>query len=309
MEELGQDLIQKPSGKNDKVKLLMCIILAVLVFLAEVVGAYMSQSLAITTDALNCLSDISIFLVGAICSSLNKKESPRLSFGYHRVEILSYLMTIALLWPILVWVIYESIQAIQSPRLIDSQIMLVCSIVGLVYNIIVWSLIANDQIFKKNPYKALYINMKTKHTHFLVDLIESIIISIVAGLIFFYPTLQVLDPIFAIIISLISFYSSISAFTDIIGVLMEKAPVHIDLAEVRKQLKHISGVQEMHDLHVWTIGLGTVYLSCHLIGHNRTQILTAAKEICSNFSIYQSIIQIEDPEVSRDLNCESSLRL
>jgi cation diffusion facilitator family transporter len=309
MEYLREDLIQKTGGKHDKVKLLICIILAVLVFIAEAVGAFLSGSLAITTVALNCLSDISIFLVGFICSSLNKTKSERLSFGYQRVEILSYLMTIALVWPIFLWIMYESFMVIIKPGPVNSLIMLICSVIGLVYNIVTWSLIVKNQTFKQNPYKALYINMKTKHTHVLVDLIESFIITLVASLIYFDQTLHILDPLCAILICLISVYSSIRAFSDIIGVLMEKSPVHIDLVELRRQLKHVEGVHEMHDLHVWTIGLGTVYLSCHFIGKNREDILLGAKGICSRFGIYQSIIQVEDPEASRNLNCESSLRL
>lgn len=309
MEELQRELIQKSEQNYDKTKLIICTIFGILVFGIEITGAVLASSLAIATDSLNCLTDISIFLMALICSSLSKDKGSKMSFGYSRIEILSYLMTVAIVWSLSIWIIYESINEFIRPEPVNSSIMLITSVIGSVYNIIALSLTAKPAPKLKNPYKALYLNMKTKHTHFLIDLIGSVIITSTSAAIYFNPELEILDPICALLIVFITLYSTVPAFYEIIGVLMEKTPVQIDLASLRYELKHIAGVEEMHDLHVWTIGLGTIYLSCHFVGKNRSEILSHSKDICRSFGISTSIIQVEDPETLHNINCENSLRL
>ena len=309
MEELQRELIEKSEQNYDKTKLIVCTIVGIFVFIIEISGAVLASSLAIATDSLNCLTDLSIFLVALICSSLSKGKKSKMSFGYSRIEILSYLMTVAIVWSLSIWIIYESIIKIITPQPVISELMLITSVIGSIYNIMTWSLTAKPAPILKNPYKALYLNMKTKHTHFLIDLIGSVIITSTSATIYFYPHLEILDPICALVIVFITLYSTVPAFYEIIGVLMEKTPVQIDLASLRHELKHINGVEEMHDLHVWTIGLGTIYLSCHFVGKNRSEILAYSKDICKSFGISTSIIQVEDPETMHNINCENSLRL
>lgn len=309
MEDLQRELIQKSEKNYDKSKLIICTVLGIIVFVIELGSSIYGSSLAIATDSLNCLTDISIFLMSLICSSLSKKEGSKMSFGFARVEILSYLMTIAIIWSLSVWIVYESSNRILNPEPVNSLAMLIASIVGFAYNLITWSLITKPPTVLKNPYKTLYLNMKTKHTHFLIDIIESMIIMSVSALIYFYPSYEILDPVCSLFIVLITLFSTIPAFKEIIGVLMERTPVQIDLASLRHHLKHIHGVEGMHDLHVWTIGLGTIYLSCHFIGRNRSEILSQSKLICRNFGIATSIIQVEDPEALHNIDCENSLRL
>lgn len=309
MEELQRELIQKSEKNYDKSKLIICTVVGIIVFAIELGSSIYGNSLAIATDSLNCLTDISIFLMSLICSSLSKKKGSKMSFGYSRVEILSYLMTIAIISSLSVWIIYESFNKIVHQETVNSVAMLIASIVGFAYNLITWPLITKPPTVLKNPYKTLYLNMKTKHTHFLIDIVESVIIMTVSTVIYFYPAYGILDPICALLIVFITLFSTVPAFKEIIGVLMERTPVQIDLASLRHQLKHIHGAEEIHDLHVWTIGLGNIYLSCHLIGRNRSEILSQSKLICQNFGITTSIIQVEDPEALHNTDCENSLRL
>ena len=137
-----------------------------------------------------------------------------------------------------------------NPTEIKPVYMLISSIVSFVYNLLIWLIIGKKIRVSESNYKARYVNMKTKHTHFFMDLIESFIIIVASVVLWFYPDLHIIDPICAIFLIVIIYFYTIRAGLDSISVLMERAPVEINLKSLKHELKSISGVIEIHDLHV-----------------------------------------------------------
>lgn len=291
-------------------RILISSILSFIVMVFELGGGCFSLSLVIMTDALNTFLDVSLFVIEYICSSLSHSPGSKMSYGYYRTEILGSMMSIAIVTSLSIWLVYESIKRIVNPEDIDSDIMVLCAGVGFIYNLVIWLLIGHKTANRKTQPKIVYINMKTKHTHFLLDLLESVVIIAVSLIIKVYPDYKILDPVCTLVIILITFSYLLRAGYDCILVLMERAPVEINLISLKKDLKDIEGVTELHDLHVWSLSLGKTAMSCHMISENHELVLEKAIKICKEkYLISNTTIQIEQPCEIHNLDCFNSLRL
>jgi solute carrier family 30 (zinc transporter), member 2 len=118
-------------------KLLMVTGISFVFMLAEIVGGYLSGSLAIITDAAHMLSDVAGFLISYFAIYMGSRPANyQMSFGYHRAEILGALASIMLIWGIIIYLFIEAIHRIIDPEEIDGEVMLITACVGLVCNII-----------------------------------------------------------------------------------------------------------------------------------------------------------------------------
>lgn len=152
--------------------------------------------------------------------------------------------------------------------------------------------------------------MKTKHTHFLLDLVESSIIIIASIAVKIYPEWKIIDPICALFLILVIYVYTFRATMDCIRVLMERAPIEINLVSLKNQLSKIDGVIELHDLHVWSLNLNKISMSCHITAQDPIVVLQKATEMCKKkFNISHTTIQVEQPCVVHDLDCANSLKL
>ena len=118
-------------------KLLLVTAISFLFMIGETVGGYISGSLAIVTDAAHMLSDVAGFLISYFAIYMGTRPSNhRMSFGYHRAEILGAMASIIFIWGIIIYLFIEAIHRIVHPEKIDGKIMLITAVVGLVCNII-----------------------------------------------------------------------------------------------------------------------------------------------------------------------------
>ena len=128
---------KKDLGKKSMKKLLVVSIICFIFMTAEVIGGYISGSLAIMTDAAHMLSDVAAFMISYIAIYLSHKPATfRMTFGFHRAEVLGALASIALIWGLLLWLIAEAVQRIINKNEVDGKVMLITAIFGLVCNII-----------------------------------------------------------------------------------------------------------------------------------------------------------------------------
>lgn len=119
-------------------KLLIVIIISFLFMLAEIAGGYISGSLAIITDAAHMFSDVAGFAISyfAIYFGSRPAKNRRMTFGYHRAEVLGALSSIMLLWGIIIYLVVEAIERIRKPEEVDADIMLITAVVGLISKVI-----------------------------------------------------------------------------------------------------------------------------------------------------------------------------
>ena len=128
---------KKDIGKRAMCKLLAVTIICFIFMTAEVIGGLISGSLAIMTDAAHMLSDVAAFLISYTAIFLSHKPATfRLTYGYHRAEVLGALASIVLIWGLLIWLIVEAIDRIVSDAKVDGEVMLITACFGLGCNIV-----------------------------------------------------------------------------------------------------------------------------------------------------------------------------
>ncbi|MCM2279778.1 MAG: cation diffusion facilitator family transporter [Oligoflexia bacterium] len=268
-----------------------------IVFMAiEVAGGLLSNSLALLSDAGHMLTD-----VGAMSLSLfalwfaRRPSTASMSFGYHRAEILGALVSGLLIWLIAGVLVYEAIARLGNPPEVNARILLGIAAVGLAANLASMGMLHSSK--KEN------INVRAAYLHLVADSLGSVG-AILAGAILWLTGWRPIDPLITIVFAGLMLYSSWTLIKESLIVLMESAPSGIDPLRVREALATLPGVEEIHDLHIWSVSSGRLALSAHLIARESEAILSHANELLEKrFGIRHTTLQIEHPERFRSERC------
>ncbi|MNQ80101.1 Cadmium, cobalt and zinc/H(+)-K(+) antiporter [compost metagenome] len=261
------------------------------IMLLEFVGGLWTNSLALLSDSGHMLSD-----AGALALSLlalwfaAKPTSSRLTFGFHRFEILAALFNAVTLFAIAGLIIWEAIERFRHPSAVASGSMMVIACVGLLANLLsAWSLMRKGDVHSN-------LNLRSAYLHILGDALGSVG-AIVAGALMLLFGWYVADPLISIIVSLLILKGAYSVLKSTLHILMEGTPSAISISNVKQVLEEIDGVIDVHDLHVWTITSGIEALSCHLLimdDRDSQEILQQGiTRIEKQFGITHATIQIE----------------
>lgn len=225
--------------------------------IAEVVGGLVSNSLTLLADAGHMFTD-----VGALAFSLfvvwlaRQPATSSKTYGYLRWEILAALLNGAVLLAVSAGIVWEAIQRLRSPEPVQTGLMFVIGVAGLVVNALSARLLHSGSSHS--------LNVRAAYLHVLSDLLGSAA-AIVAALFIRYKGWSVADPVASIVMTLLIVRSSWSLVRESVDVLLEATPSHIDLKKVHDSLQAVSGVESVHDLHVWTLTSGVVAMSAHAL--------------------------------------------
>ena len=280
------------AGSRNRRRLGLTLGLVAIYMVAEVVGGLVTNSLALLADAGHMLSD-----AGALALSLfaiwlaQKPPTPRRSYGFYRSEILAALANGATLVAISIFIFYEAWQRIGEPPEVQGSLMMGIAAGGLLINVTgLWIL---------NSGRNESLNVRGAWLHVLTDALGSVGAIAAGGLIWAFGW-NWADPVASILIGLLVIYSSWSLLRETVSVLMESAPSGIDLDELHRAMKNVSGVRAVHDVHVWTITSGMNSLSAHAIvadDHPPRAVLSTMRDMLrEQFSIEHTTIQIEPRE-------------
>ncbi len=273
----------------------LVLILTAVYMIAEFIGGYFTNSLALMADAGHMLGDvISLAMAFGAIYLATKKTSVTKTFGYYRAEILAAFLNGLTLVLISAMIFYEAYHRLINIREVQGLTMLLIAFGGLVINIIGAKLLHSGA--KEN------LNVKGAFLHILADLLGSIG-AILAGCLIYFFNIYIADPIISFVIAGLILTSSIGIIKSTIDILMEGVPSNIDIKEVQEHLEEIENVKEVHDLHIWCINSNTVSLSVHLTAdmENAHQILCSAKKLLKeHFDISHSTIQIEPINFEED---------
>jgi len=218
-----------------------------------------------------------------------RAPSPTRTFGYHRAEILAALANGATLVAIAVLIVVEAVARLRAPVAVESGLMLAVATAGLAVNIA-------GLVILRGGRRGTSLNLRGAWLHVLTDALGSVqaIAAAVAIAIFGWSWI---DPAASILIALLVVYASWSLLRESIAVLMEGVPAGIDLEQVRATLNGVSGVRDVHDLHVWSITSGFVALSAHLViddAAGASAALEAAQAcLAERFGIHHTTLQID----------------
>ena len=245
-------------GANKKVLLLSFIIITSYMII-EAIGGFVTNSLALLSDAGHMLSDaISLgiallaFIMGEKAASYSK------TYGYKRFEILAAVLNGVTLIGIALFICYEAIERFANPPAVATTGMLIISTIGLLVNILVAWIMMRGSDTKDN------LNMRGAFLHVLSDMLGSVG-AIIAALLIMFLGWGWADPLASVIVALLVLRSGYYVTKDAVHILMEGTPKNVDVAEIVEVIEQTSGIKSIHDLHIWTITSGTNALSCHAV--------------------------------------------
>jgi cobalt-zinc-cadmium efflux system protein len=277
-------------GHKEDIKLLVGIIALTGGFMAvEVVIAFFTNSLALLADAGHMLADVTGLLLALFAAWLIRRKAPsEKTFGWYRAEALATLGNCIILIGVSLYILLEAYQRIIAPQQIMTTPMIATAFVGLIVNII------GIKILHPHKGEAMYI--KTAFTEVLADAVGSVAV-IISGVIIMFTGLLIADPIASIGLALFILYRTIHLLRGAIDILLEAAPTHVDVKAVRHALLRLTGVKEVHDIHVWAIATGFTSLTAHIVAPRNDHILRSIQQLLrKQFGIWHCTLQIERPD-------------
>lgn len=225
--------------------------------LAEVAGGLWTGSLALLADAGHMLTDVGGLVLALLAMRFARRPAtPRKTYGYHRIEILAAFANGVVLLGISAGILYEAYERFLSPSAVATGTMLLIGALGLVVNVV------GVMLLRSNVGENL--NMKGAYFELLSDLLSSLGV-ILAGIVMMATGWYWADPLVSAGIGLFIIPRTWRLLGEAFGVLMEGAPPGIDLEALRRELRSAPGVQDVHDLHVWTITSGMHSLTAHAV--------------------------------------------
>jgi cobalt-zinc-cadmium efflux system protein len=274
--------------------------------LAEGIGGWLTNSLALIADAGHMLTDVvALSLTLTAAWFADRPATARKTYGYYRLEILAAFANGIFLVLLSAIVVYEAIERWYSaPQILANEFTLI-AVGGLAVNLIAFYLLSSSH---KHD-----IGLRGAWLHVMGDLFGSIA-AIAAGAVIIAFNWLWADALSSIIISIIIVYGSWRLIMDSVNVLLEGTPRHIDLRAVESAILSTDGVSGVHDLHVWTISSGIDALSAHISHYEEVphaELLSAVRQrLHDDFGLDHLTIQIEslDLETEALYVCEMGTR-
>lgn len=240
---------------RNRLRIALGITLSVMV--VEIVGGVVADSLALIADAAHMATDaVGLAMALLAIHFANRPPAGNRTFGYARAEILAALANCLLLLGVGGYVLYEAVQRFLEPAETRGGLTIAFAVIGLVANIISLSLLMRGQ--KES------LNVRGAYLEVLADALGSVTVIVAAGIILLTGW-QYADPIASILIGLMIVPRTIRLLRETLDVLLEAAPKGVDMAEVRAHILALPGVEDVHDLHAWTITSGMPVLSAHVV--------------------------------------------
>ncbi|MGH7789455.1 MAG: cation diffusion facilitator family transporter [Candidatus Binatia bacterium] len=223
----------------------------------EFVGGWLTNSLALMSDAVHMLTDVAALGLGLFALWIAARPpNTQKTFGYHRAEILAALANGVALCLAVIFIVREALERLTSTAPVRVEGMLIIAAIGLAVNLLcAWLL---------HPSEGSSLNLRAAFLHVIADLLGSLG-AIVAALVIMVTGWYPADAIAACVISVLVLFSAWNLVRESLDILMEAVPPHIDIDTLRGALETAGGACRVHDLHVWTLTTGRYALSAHAV--------------------------------------------
>lgn len=265
-----------------------------LVFLVvEILGGILTHSLALLADAGHMLADVATLGLALLVSHLvTRPATPRHTFGLLRAEVLGAFVNGGALALIVGLILWEAWKRFGHPQVIDGPVMFGVALLGLLANLWSTGILAGGR--KGN------INIQAAFLHMVADILGSIG-AMVAGVVIWATGYYPIDTVASVVIAVLILGSLWGFLRRTMNILLEAVPEDISLVEVRKALEEMQHIEQVHDLHIWTITSGVPVLSSHIGlsscccegGHWHECLEAARKMLAERFGITHATLQVE----------------
>lgn len=244
------------AGANAKM-LTWALCLTATYLVAEVIGGFVFNSLALLSDAAHMLTDVAALIIALMAIRLGGKSADdKRTFGYRRFEILAAAFNAVLLFCIAIYVFVEAIKRFNAPQEVQSWGMMIVAAIGLAVNLISMRLLTAG--------KDASFNVKGAYLEVWADMIGSFGV-ILGALAIKFTGFTWIDPIVAVGIGLWVLPRTWILLRDTTNVLLEGVPAGLTLGEIRSEIAGLPGVVGLHDLHVWSTSNDEISCTVHVV--------------------------------------------
>jgi cobalt-zinc-cadmium efflux system protein len=284
-------------------RFILSMLLTSVILVAEVVGGYWTGSLALLSDAAHVFMDVFALALSYLALRLSALPADdRHTFGYHRLEVVAALINGITLGAIAIEIFTQAWQRWFDPQPVKSVEMLVIAAIGLVANLTVVFVLGghtheHDKREADAQPKREDLNVRSAFLHVVGDAVSSVGVILAAGVIWFTGWVWV-DPLMSVLIGILILFSSWRVLKSSLHILIEGVPEELSAEKIVQSMAGVSGVQDVHDLHVWSICSGHIALSAHVITENlplaeSDGIMVELKQRLAKFGIEHTTIQFE----------------
>lgn len=292
-EHHGHDHSHAVVTEQNAKKLTFALGLTSLFLIVEVIAGFMTQSLALLSDAAHMFTDAAALAIALLAIKIGKLPADnKRTFGYQRFEILAALFNALMLFVVAIYILYEAYQRFSQPPEIQSQGMMVVAIIGLIINLI------SMKILFSSSQESL--NVKGAYLEVLSDAVGSVGVIIGAAIIYFTGWMWV-DTLIAVLIGFWVLPRTWVLLKQSINILLEGVPEEIDIEKLRADLLALNGVESIHQLKVWAVSSKNVHLTVHLYAPDADQndlYRDAWQMLSHDHAITQMTLQIENESCS-----------
>jgi cobalt-zinc-cadmium efflux system protein len=252
----------------------------------------MAHSTGLIADAGHNLSDVGALAFALVAVRLVlRPPSDERSFGNHRATILAALANASLIAVVTVLIVVGSIHRLEHPEHVRAGVVVLVASFGLIVNGVAVLMLRDGSID---------LNMRAALLHMAGDALASLAVIVAGILLLFVPSASWLDPVSALVVAGVIVYQAAFVFRASIAVLLESTPADVDLNELKATMAGVAGVDDVHDLHVWSLSSEVRVLSAHMVltGHptlEEAQIVgdQVKAAIAGPFSISHSTLELE----------------
>ncbi|NXT11313.1 ZNT4 protein, partial [Prunella fulvescens] len=332
---------RRERSKQRKVKkrLTLAALLYLLFMTGELIGGYVANSLAIMTDALHMLTDLSGIILTLLALWLSAKSpTKRFTFGFHRLEVLSAIISVLLVYILMAFLLYEAVQrTIHMDYEINGDIMLITAAVGVAVNLIMGFLLnqsghlhshshshphshvpqpsspsgAQDSSHGHSSQGHSSLAVRAAFVHALGDLVQSIGVLVAAYIIRFKPEYKIADPICTYVFSILVIFTTVRILCDTGVIILEGVPRHLNVDRIKEDLMKIEDVYSIEDLNVWSLTAGKTTAIVHLqlvpgSSSKWEDVQSKARQLLLNtFGMYKCSVQLQSYKQETSKTCAS----
>lgn len=257
----------------------------------QVVGGWLSGSLALIADAGHMLSDAAALLLALIAYRIAARAPDKQrTYGFHRVRVLAALANGASLLLLVAWIAWEAVQRFRQPTEVLAGPMLAVAIIGLIVNIVgAWVLMHGNQGDG---------NLRGALLHVVGDLLGSVG-AIAAAIGILYTGWTVLDPILSVLVSVLVVRSAWSLVSDSLLILLQAVPRGLNVEKVQADIADLPEIAEVGHFHAWTLTDDRVVATVHVTPAPGVDPLTlparVARQLREKHAIAHATVQVDPP--------------
>ena len=276
----------RPEGELARLRAVL--VLTAVFMVVEVVGGITSGSLALLADAGHMLADVAAIALALLALRLARRPaSLEKTYGSVRLEILAALVNGAALFLIAGLIAWEAWRRLQNPVAVDGPVLMAVATGGLIVNVVAARLL--------HGHAGSSLNTRAAYLHVLGDLIGSVG-ALAAGAIVWATGWAAADAIVSVLIAGLILVGAWRVVREATDVLLEAVPPHVNLAQLLEDLRGVPELDQIHDLHVWTLTSGFVALSAHAViddPYRQGAVLEEVRRRLRGYGIEHVTLQLE----------------